>query len=124
MAGGNRGPDLQGLFRASPARAGWGAARTSAFVKDWQPGMAKGRPEDIPALVLAVIAKVYELSGRRTQPWYISRSAVELVDAADAVNSAIYHAEVSGWLVGSGEPPNGVAITADGVELLKKLGMI
>jgi hypothetical protein len=61
--------------------------------------MAKSRPEDIPALVLAVIAKVYELSGRRTQPWYISRSAVELVDAADAVNSAIYYAEVSGWLV-------------------------
>jgi hypothetical protein len=86
--------------------------------------MAKSRHEDIPALVLAVIAKVYELSGRRTQPWYISRSAVELVDAADAVNSAIYYAEVSGWLVGSGEPPNGVAITADGVELLKEIGMI
>ncbi len=93
-------------------------------MKDRQPGMARGRPEDIPALVLAVIAKVYELSGRRTQPWYISRSAVELVDAADAVNSAIYYAEVRGWLVGSGEPPNGVAITADGVELLKELGMI
>jgi hypothetical protein len=86
--------------------------------------MAKSKPEKIPALVLAVIAQVYELSGRRTQPWYISRSAIELVDAADGVNSAIYYAEVSGWLVGSGEPPRGVAITAAGVELLMKLGLI
>ena len=62
--------------------------------------MAKSKPEKIPALVLAVIAQVYELSGRRTQPWYISRSAIELVDAADGANSAIYYAEVSGWLVG------------------------
>jgi hypothetical protein len=86
--------------------------------------MAKSKPEHIPALVLAVIAKVYELAGRRIQPWYISRSIIELVDAADAVNSAIYYAEVSGWLVGSSEPPQGVAITAAGVELLKERGMI
>ncbi len=86
--------------------------------------MAKSKSENIPALVLAVIAKVYELAGRRMQPWYVSRSAIELVDAADAVNSAIYYAEVSGFLVGSGEPPQGVAITAAGVELLKERGMI
>jgi hypothetical protein len=86
--------------------------------------MAKSKPENIPALVLAVIARIYELSGHRTQPWYISRSAVELVDAADSVNSAIYYAEVSGWLVGSGEPPQGVAITVAGLELLKERGMI
>ncbi|HMJ97864.1 MAG TPA: hypothetical protein VK552_01005 [Reyranella sp.] len=89
-----------------------------------QLGHGKEQAGKIPALVLAVIAQVYELSGRRTQPWYISRSAIELVDAADGANSAIYYAEVSGWLVGSGEPPRGVAITAAGVELLKKLGMI
>src|SRR3979411_2028752 len=83
--------------------------------------MAKSKPEKIPALVLAVIAQVYELSGRRTQPWYISRSAIELVDAADGANSAIYYAEVSGWLVGSGEPPRGVAITAARQEPLQKL---
>lgn len=70
------------------------------------------------------MAKVYELSGRRTQPWYVSRSAIELVDAADSVNSSIYYAEVSGWLVGSGEPPQGVAITAAGVELLRARGVI
>jgi len=73
--------------------------------------------------VLAVICKVYELAGRRTQPWYISRSAIELEDAADSVNCAIYHAEVSGWLVGSGKAPQGVAIMAAGVELLKERGM-
>src|SRR3979411_1208787 len=83
--------------------------------------MAKSKPEKIPALVLAVIAQVYELSGRRTQPWYISRSSIALFDDAEVASSAIYYAEVSGWLVGSGEPPRGVAITAAGVELLKKL---
>ena len=86
--------------------------------------MAKSKPEHIAALVLAVIAKVYELAGRRIQPWYVSRSAIELVDAADAVNSAIYYAEVSGWLVGAGEPPLSVAITADGVRLLEECGLI
>lgn len=64
--------------------------------------MAKGKPENISALVPAVIAKVYELSGRRTQPWYASRSTIELVDTADGVDHAIYYAEVSRWLVGAG----------------------
>jgi hypothetical protein len=52
------------------------------------------------------------------------RSALNLVDAADSVNSAIYFAEVSGWLVGAGEPPQSVAITADGVRLLEECGVI
>jgi hypothetical protein len=83
------------------------------------------QPRDsIPALVLAVIAQVYELSGHRTQPWYVDRSALDLVDATDSVDSAIYYAEVSGWLVGAGEPPQGVAITADGVRLLEECGLI
>src|SRR5258707_15581456 len=112
-----RKPRICGAF-SSKGRAAVGVRQRSSWA------MAKSKPEKIPALVLAVIAQVYELSGRRTQPWYISRSAIELVDAADGANSAIYYAEVSGWLVGSGEPPRGVAITAAGVELLKKLGMI
>jgi hypothetical protein len=33
----------------------------------------------IPALVLEVIARVYELAERRTQPWYIDRAALDLV---------------------------------------------
>ena len=85
--------------------------------------MPKQRRDSIPALVLAVIAQVYELSGHRTQPWYIDRSALDLADS-DRVNSAIYYAEVSGWLVGAREPPLSVAITADGVRLLEESGLI
>jgi hypothetical protein len=44
--------------------------------------------------------------------------------APDSVDSSIYYAEVSGWLVGAGEPPKSVAITADGVRLLEECGLI
>jgi hypothetical protein len=74
-------------------------------------------------LVLAVVGQVYELSGRRTQPWYVDRAALDLGHASDSVNSSIYYAEVSG-LVGAGEPPQSVAITADGVRLLEECGLI
>jgi hypothetical protein len=86
--------------------------------------MAKRIRDNIPALVLAVIAQVYEVAERRTQPWYVDRSALILADATDSVNAAIYYAEVSGWLVGAGEPPLSVAITADGVRLLEECGLI
>ena len=86
--------------------------------------MAKRIRDNIPALVLAVIAQVYEVAEGRTQPWYVNRSALILADATDSVNAAIYYAEVSGWLVGAGEPPLSVAITADGVRLLEECGLI
>jgi hypothetical protein len=86
--------------------------------------MPKQTRDSIPALVLAVVAQVYELSGHRPQPWYIDRSALDLGHASDSVNSSIYYAEVSGWLVGAGEPPLGVAITDDGVRLLEECGLI
>jgi hypothetical protein len=86
--------------------------------------MPKQTRDTIPALVLEVIARVYELSGRRTQPWYIDRAALDLGHASESVDSSIYYAEVSGWLVGAGEPPKSVAITADGVRLLEECGVI
>ena len=86
--------------------------------------MARRIRDNIPSLVVAVIAQVYEVAERRVQPWYIDRSAIVLPDAADGVNAAIYYAEVSGWLVGAGEPPLSVAITADGVRLLEECGLI
>jgi hypothetical protein len=86
--------------------------------------MTKRKGEDIPALVLAVIGQVYELAGHRPQPWYVSRSDLDLAHAADGVNSAIYYAEVSGWLVGAGEPAHGVSITPAGIKLLEDRGMI
>jgi hypothetical protein len=79
---------------------------------------------DIPALVLAMVAQVYEVAQGRTQPWYVDRSTLSLSHASDGVDSAIYYAEVSGWLVGAGEPPKSVAITADGVRLLEECGLI
>jgi hypothetical protein len=86
--------------------------------------MVKRKRDSIPALVLEVIAQVYELSGRRTQPWYIDRSTLDLGHASDSVNSSIYYSELSGWLVGAGEPPQSVAITDDGVRLLEECGLI
>ena len=86
--------------------------------------MPKQTRDSIPALVLAVIAQVYELAGHRTQPWYIDRSMLDLGHASESVDSSIYYAELSGWLVGAGEPPQSVAITADGVRLLEECGLI
>lgn len=87
--------------------------------------MAKQKFDDVPALVLAVIAQVYETAAHRIQPWYVDRAAIQLADATvESVDSAIYHAEVSGWLVGAGEPPQSVAITTAGVKLLEERGMI
>jgi hypothetical protein len=86
--------------------------------------MAKRTRDSIPALVLAVIAQVYEVAEGRIQPWYVDRSTLVLADATDGVNAAIYYAEVSGWLVGAGEPPLSVAITTDGVRLLEECGLI
>ena len=86
--------------------------------------MVKRKRDSIPALVLEVIAQVYELSGRRTQPWYIDRAALDLGHASESVDSSIYYAEVSGWLVGAGEPPKSVTVTADGVRLLEECGLI
>jgi hypothetical protein len=86
--------------------------------------MAKRKSDSIPALVLAVVTQVYEQAGRRRQPWYVDRSALDLAHAADSVSSAIYYAEVSGWLVGACEPPQSVAITVEGVRLLEECGLI
>jgi hypothetical protein len=86
--------------------------------------VAKHKRDDIPALVLAMVTQVYEVAQGRTQPWYIDRSTLNVSHAADGVDSAIYYAEVSGWLVGAGEPPKSVAITADGVRLLEECGLI
>jgi len=58
--------------------------------------------DNIPALVLAVLAKVYELSGGRTHPWYVDSSTIDLIDSGDVVDLLTYYAELSGWLVGRG----------------------
>jgi hypothetical protein len=63
--------------------------------------MVKRKRDSIPALVLEVIARVYEVAERRTQPWYIDRAALGLGRPTDSVDSSVYHAEVSGWLVGA-----------------------
>jgi hypothetical protein len=86
--------------------------------------MTKRKRQDVPALVLAAIARVYELAGHRLQPWYVDRSAVDLADSPDNIDAAIYYAEISGWLVGAREPPRSVAITVAGVRLLEEFGKI
>jgi hypothetical protein len=58
--------------------------------------MVKRKRDSIPALVLEVIARVYEFAERRTQPWYIDRAALNLGRPPESVDSSIYYAEVSG----------------------------
>jgi hypothetical protein len=114
-----------GAFRSQPpyianTTAVWGGGAVKRLV-DWMPRKIR---DSIPALVLEVIARVYELAERRTQPWYIHRSALDLGHASESVDSSIYYAEVRGWLVGAGEPPKSVAVTADGVRLLEECGYL
>lgn len=87
--------------------------------------VAKQKYDGVSALVLAVVVRVYEVSGHRIQPWYVDRSAIQLADATfESVDQAINQAEVNDWLVSAGEPPQSVAITAAGVKLLQERGMI
>jgi hypothetical protein len=86
--------------------------------------MSKKTRDSIPAWVSRSIARIYELAERRTRPWYIDRSALDLGHASESVDSWTYYAEVSGWLVGAGEPPKSVAVTADGVRLLEECGLM
>ena len=83
----------------------------------------RGRDE-VPAAVLAVVLLVYQVADGQLQPWYIDRGALVAAGASGDVDAAIYFAEVSGWLVGSREPPLGVAITAEGVRLLEDCALI
>jgi hypothetical protein len=76
------------------------------------------------AFRLEVIARVYDLAEGRTQQWYINRAVLDLGHASESVASSICYAEVSGWLVGAGEPPKSVAVTADGVRLFEECGFI
>ena len=46
-----------------------------------------------------------EPSSRIGHPWYVERRTIDLGHASESVDSSIYYAEVSGWLVGAGEPP-------------------
>jgi hypothetical protein len=80
--------------------------------------------DSIPALVFALLAKVYELSGGQAHPWYVDSSTLDLIDGADRLESLIYFAELSGWLVGVGKPPTIIAITAEDVRLLAECGLI
>jgi hypothetical protein len=82
------------------------------------------KTHSIPALVFALLAKVYELSGGQTHPWYVDSSTLDLIDGADSLESLICFAELSGWLVGVGKPPTIIAITAEGVRLLAECGLI
>ena len=84
----------------------------------------KRKRDSIPALVLEVIARVYEFAERRTQPWYIDRAALNLGHPPESVDSSIYYAEVSGCWWALVNPRKSVAITADGVRLLEECGFI
>lgn len=113
----------EGKFSLRQSYTAWASAICEGSADVWLE-MAKQPRDGIPALVLAVIAQVYELSGHRTQPWYVDRAALDLGHASDSVDSSISYAEVSGWLVGAGEPPKSVSITANGVRLLEECGLI
>ena len=86
--------------------------------------VSKAGREQVPAAVLEVVLLVYQAANGRLQPWYIDRGALAASGAPSDIDAAIYYAEVSGWLVGAREPPQGVAITPDGVRLLEDCALI
>jgi hypothetical protein len=83
----------------------------------------RGRDE-VPAAVLAVVLLVHQVANGRIQPWYVDRASLAAAGEPADVDSAIYYAEVSGWLVGAREPPQAVAITPEGVRLLEDCALI
>jgi hypothetical protein len=91
---------------------------------DGSSDLPKHKRSEIPSAVLAVVLLVYQVANGRIQPWYIDRGALVAAGAPADVDSAIYYAEVSGWLVGAREPPQAVAITPDGVRLLEDCALI
>ena len=113
----------EGKFSLRQPYSAWASAICEGSADVWLEMVRQPR-DSIPSLVLEVIGRVYELAERRTHPWYLDRAALDLGHASESVDSSIYYAEVSEWLVGAGEPPQSVAITADGVRLLEECGLI
>ena len=86
---------LRGKFSLHQPYTAWASAICEGSADVWLE-MAKQPRDTIPALVLEVIARVYELSGHRTQPWYVDRAALDLGHASESLDSSIYYAELSG----------------------------
>jgi hypothetical protein len=73
--------------------------------------------------VLDVLRAVtYATAGRR-QPFYVSFEALGLPHDLEKNNAGIMLAALSGWLRVGGNPPHSVAITAEGLALLRARGM-
>jgi hypothetical protein len=74
-------------------------------------------------LVLAVLQAVWLATAKRPQPYYVSVATLRLPPDIELNDTAIMLAALSGWLTVGGNPPHSVAITSEGLKLLKERGV-
>ena len=82
-----------------------------------------GRANDVHPLVLAVLQAVWLSTAKRPQPYYVSVATLRLPAEIELNDTAIMLAVLSGWLTVGGKPAHSVAITSEGLKLLKERGL-
>ena len=80
--------------------------------------------KDVPVLVLTVLRAVHEATRNRAGLYYVGVADLGLAaDDQERTDAAALLAHLSGWLTAGGNTPHSVAITWDGLALLKERGL-
>ena len=74
-----------------------------------------------PALVMSVLHVLRDATGDRALPHWVEIEALGLKVDRMRLSQAVVLAGISGWLKLKGNPPESLAITASGIELLKQV---
>ena len=79
--------------------------------------------DDAHPFVLDVLQAVQRATAGRRQPFFVSVADLGLPPDPERLNAAVMLASFSGWLRAGGRPPHSVAITAEGLAILKERGL-
>jgi len=79
--------------------------------------------DDAHPFVLDVLQAVQRAAAGRRQPFFVSVADLGLPPDPERLNAAVMLASFSGWLRAGGRPPHSVAITAEGLAILKERGL-
>ena len=70
-----------------------------------------------------MLQAVWLATAKRPQPYYVTVAALRLPPDIELNDTAIMLAALSGWLTVGGNPLHSVAITSEGLKLLKERGV-
>jgi hypothetical protein len=80
--------------------------------------------DEVHPFVLDVLKAVHRATAGRRQPFYVSLADLGLPPDLERFNAAVMLASFSGWLQAGGDPPHSVSLTAEGLALLERRGVL